>query len=73
MTEKNLHEAEPQNSSSRMARYHTEKAPIMKKEPDEKVVAATTAPKKQATAQEKMVQSTAWLTVGNIFSRLLGA
>lgn len=73
MTEKNLHEAEPQNSSSRMARYHTEKAPIVKKEPDEKVVAATTAPKKQATAQEKMVQSTAWLTVGNIFSRLLGA
>jgi O-antigen/teichoic acid export membrane protein len=29
--------------------------------------------KKQASAQEKMVQSTAWLTVGNIFSRLLGA
>lgn len=82
MTEKNSYENELQGSRSRVARYHTEAAPPPKKDhkrntaqaPEaEPITDAPAEPKKQATAQEKMVQSTAWLTVGNIFSRLLGA
>ncbi|MGG5372813.1 hypothetical protein IGI67_004486 [Enterococcus sp. AZ196] len=68
-----------------MARYHNTEAVVPpKKERKKEAVQATEAepieaaataaiPKKQASAQERMVQSTAWLTIGNIFSRLLGA
>lgn len=82
MTEKNRHENEFRETPSRMARYHTEAAAPPKKENKETAAQVAEAaptetvaaePKKQASAQEKMVQSTAWLTVGNIFSRLLGA
>jgi O-antigen/teichoic acid export membrane protein len=82
MTDNNTHENEFRETPSRMARYHTEAAAPPKKERKKKAVQVTEVeptepvapqPKKQATAQEKMVQSTAWLTVGNIFSRLLGA
>lgn len=82
MTDNNTHENEFRETPSRMARYHTEAVAPPKKERKKKAVQVTEVeptepiapqPKKQATAQEKMVQSTAWLTVGNIFSRLLGA
>lgn len=56
---------------SRMAKYHKEelKQPAQKAPQPE----APRPQKKQSTTQEKMVQSTVWLTIGNIFSRLLGA
>lgn len=63
------HEDELSDTPSRMARYHAQAvAPPLKKQKE----TAAAVPKTQST-QEKMVQSTAWLTVGNIFSRLLGA
>lgn len=77
MTNNRQDNALPENEPrSRMARYHTETVKPTKEnmEQPEKQMEEVSAPvKKQATAQEKMVQSTAWLTVGNIFSRLLGA
>ncbi|WP_159721583.1 putative polysaccharide biosynthesis protein [Enterococcus sp. CSURQ0835] len=76
MTEKNnqaLLEEDIQPPLSRMERYH-------KKERPEQPVTTANEPKnpptpkaKTNTTQETMVQSTAWLTVGNLFSRLLGA
>lgn len=56
---------------SRMSRYHKEE--LEQPAPPTPQPKAAAAPKKQATTQEKMVQSTVWLTIGNIFSRLLGA
>ncbi|MBO0452546.1 putative polysaccharide biosynthesis protein [Candidatus Enterococcus murrayae] len=85
MTDKTKHENELKETPSRMARYHNTEAVVPpKKERKKEAVQATEAepieaaataaiPKKQASAQERMVQSTAWLTIGNIFSRLLGA
>lgn len=82
MTEKNTYGNGSVEHPSRMARYHADTAIPPKKEvtktlePTDKTEAignGPSKPKKQASAQEKMVQSTAWLTVGNIFSRLLGA
>lgn len=82
MTDKNRHDNELNPSRSRVARYHNDAVPPQKNEPEENAPqtpeiepteTVAEKPKKQATAQEKMVQSTAWLTVGNIFSRLLGA
>lgn len=82
MTENTRKDGELKQTPSRVARYHRDAAVPQKKEhkrntanvPEKELTAAASpTAKKQSNAQEKMVQSTAWLTVGNIFSRLLGA
>ncbi|WP_373143709.1 MULTISPECIES: oligosaccharide flippase family protein [Enterococcus] len=82
MTENTRKDGGLNQTPSRVARYHSEAAAPQKKEYKKKTpqatekkptVAPSAASNKQTNAQEKMVQSTAWLTIGNIFSRLLGA